>query len=386
MTTNKATGPLRGLQIVDFSTVVAGPFAAGSAGRLRRRRDQGRDAGRRRRAARAGAAQGRHAAVVEGHQPQQEGRHARPAKPEGRDLFARLIAGPTCWSRTSGPGTLDGWGITRAWLQDINPQLTILRVTGFGQDGPYRGRPGFARIFEAMSGFTHICGEEGGPPLHLGYPISDAVARPVRRGRHPRRAARSEAQHPGQRARRSTARRPRRCCARWSSCHRIRPARRRAHPLGQPQPVRRARQCLPDRRRHWASIAASTQSIFDRLARRSTCGRAPDDRLRHQSGARAEPRGARPDRRRSDRQAHPGRVARHARPSTRSVSRRSTTSPTSSPIRISGPRAIVEVPDSELGTVRMQGVVPRFSETPGTVRRAGPTIGEHNDESTAALV
>ena len=72
-------------------------------------------------------------------------------------------------------GTLDEWGITRAWLQDINPRLTILRVTGFGQTGPYRSTPGFARVFEAMSGFTRMCGEEGGTPLHLGYPISDPI-------------------------------------------------------------------------------------------------------------------------------------------------------------------------------------------------------------------
>jgi len=48
-------------------------------------------------------------------------------------------------------------------------------------------------------------------------------------------------------------------------------------------------------------------------------------------------------------------------------------------------QAIVEVPDSELGSVRMQGVVPRFSETPGAVRRAGPTLGEHNDDVYGGL-
>ena len=53
--------------------------------------------------------------------------------------------------------------------------------------------------------------------------------------------------------------------------------------------------------------------------------------------------------------------------------------------QIQAREAIVSVPDSELGSVRMQGVVPRFSETPGQVRRAGPTIGEHNDEIYGAL-
>ncbi len=97
-------------------------------------------------------------------------------QPDGRNLFAKLIADADVLVENFRPGTLDGWGITRPWLQGINPRLTILRVTGFGQDGPYAGRPGFARIFESMSGFTQICGEEDGRPLHLGYPISDAVA------------------------------------------------------------------------------------------------------------------------------------------------------------------------------------------------------------------
>lgn len=65
-------------------------------------------------------------------------------KPEGRDLFAKLVAGADVPVENFRPGMLDGWGITRSWLQEISPRLTILRVTGF------------ARIFEAMSGFTQI--------------------------------------------------------------------------------------------------------------------------------------------------------------------------------------------------------------------------------------
>ena len=96
-------------------------------------------------------------------------------KPEGRALLGRLVEKHDVLVENFRTGTLDGWGITRAWLQGINPRLTILRVTGFGQTGPYRGNPGFARVFEAMSGFTRMCGEEGGTPLHLGYPISDPI-------------------------------------------------------------------------------------------------------------------------------------------------------------------------------------------------------------------
>ncbi len=96
-------------------------------------------------------------------------------KADGKALLGRLVAEHDVLVENFRTGTLDEWGITRAWLQGINPRLTILRITGFGQTGPYRRNPGFARVFEAMSGFTRMCGEEGGTPLHLGYPISDAV-------------------------------------------------------------------------------------------------------------------------------------------------------------------------------------------------------------------
>lgn len=73
-------------------------------------------------------------------------------------------------------GTLDRWGLDIATLHRANPRLVVVRLTGFGQTGPYKSRPGFARIFEAMSGFTNLTGEEGGSPLHCNFPVGDAVA------------------------------------------------------------------------------------------------------------------------------------------------------------------------------------------------------------------
>jgi crotonobetainyl-CoA:carnitine CoA-transferase CaiB-like acyl-CoA transferase len=73
-------------------------------------------------------------------------------------------------------GTMDKWGLDLATLHRANPRLIVVRLTGFGQTGPYKARPGFARIFEAMSGFTNLTGEEGGSPLHSNFPVGDAVA------------------------------------------------------------------------------------------------------------------------------------------------------------------------------------------------------------------
>lgn len=96
-------------------------------------------------------------------------------KPEGVALFKRLLPRFDVLVENFRPGTLDAWGLTTDVLWALQPRLVILRATAFGQDGPYRNRPGFARIFEAMSGLTYITGDTKGEPMHTGYPIGDAI-------------------------------------------------------------------------------------------------------------------------------------------------------------------------------------------------------------------
>lgn len=66
------------------------------------------------------------------------------------------------------PGTLERWGLGWEVLSELNPRLVLLRISGFGQDGPYRNRPGFARIAHAVGGLTHLAGMPGGPPVTPG--------------------------------------------------------------------------------------------------------------------------------------------------------------------------------------------------------------------------
>jgi crotonobetainyl-CoA:carnitine CoA-transferase CaiB-like acyl-CoA transferase len=94
---------------------------------------------------------------------------------DGCVLFKRLLPRFDVLVENFRPGTLDRWGLTKEVLWAIQPRLVILRATAFGQDGPYRDRPGFARIFEAMGGLTYITGDEAGEPTHPGYPIGDAI-------------------------------------------------------------------------------------------------------------------------------------------------------------------------------------------------------------------
>jgi crotonobetainyl-CoA:carnitine CoA-transferase CaiB-like acyl-CoA transferase len=97
-------------------------------------------------------------------------------QPQGRELLLKLLAGFDVLVENFRPGTLDRWGLGIDVLHAANPRLVVLRLTGFGQDGPGSGRPGFARIFEAMSGLTKLSGEKGGSPLHMNYPIGDVIA------------------------------------------------------------------------------------------------------------------------------------------------------------------------------------------------------------------
>lgn len=97
-------------------------------------------------------------------------------KPKGRELFLKMLPSFDVLVENFRTGTMDRWGLDAATLFAANPRLIILRVTGFGQTGPDRLRPGFARIFEAKSGFTSLTGEKGGSPLHSNFPVGDAVA------------------------------------------------------------------------------------------------------------------------------------------------------------------------------------------------------------------
>jgi crotonobetainyl-CoA:carnitine CoA-transferase CaiB-like acyl-CoA transferase len=87
---------------------------------------------------------------------------------EGAELFKRLVAIADVVCENFRPGTLEKWGLGWAELKAVNPHLVLLRVTGYGQTGPYRNRPGFARIAHAVGGLAHLAGMPGEPPVTPG--------------------------------------------------------------------------------------------------------------------------------------------------------------------------------------------------------------------------
>jgi formyl-CoA transferase len=97
-------------------------------------------------------------------------------KPEGQEIFKQLIADADVLTENFRPGTMEKWGIGWDVLHAINPRLVFVRVSGFGQTGPYKEKPGFGTLAEAMSGFAYITGQPDGPPTLPGTGLADAVA------------------------------------------------------------------------------------------------------------------------------------------------------------------------------------------------------------------
>ncbi len=98
------------------------------------------------------------------------------SRPAGAEVFKDLIRGRDVIIENYRPGTFERWGIGYDVIRSIEPRAILLRISGFGQTGPYKDRPGFGRIAEAMSGLTHLIGEANGPPLSPGYPLGDLIA------------------------------------------------------------------------------------------------------------------------------------------------------------------------------------------------------------------
>jgi formyl-CoA transferase len=96
--------------------------------------------------------------------------------PEGQDIARQLIAEADVLVENFRPGTLEGWGMGWDELSKLNPGLVMLRISGYGQTGPYKDRPGFGMIGEAVGGLRHLTGEPDRVPVRCGISIGDTLA------------------------------------------------------------------------------------------------------------------------------------------------------------------------------------------------------------------
>jgi len=170
------SGPLRGLRVIDAGTMIAGPLAATQLA------DFGADVikveipG-------VGDSMRHWAPLKEGQSLWWKviGRNKRLitltlSKPRGQELFRKLVRDADIVIENYRPGTFERWGLSYTELAKINPGLVMVRVSGFGQTGPYARRGGYGTIAEAFSGIPSFTGFPDRPPTLPGFPMADSVA------------------------------------------------------------------------------------------------------------------------------------------------------------------------------------------------------------------
>lgn len=168
-------GPLAGLKVVDCSTVLAGPISAMVLA------DFGADVVKIEHPEGDALRKMGHAKDGHGVWWKVTNRNKRTITldlhdADGKAAFLALVADADVLVENFRTGTLEKWGLGWDVVSKLNPRLVMLRVTGFGQTGPYRLRPGYGTVAEAFSGFAHITGEADGPPTLPPFGLADGIA------------------------------------------------------------------------------------------------------------------------------------------------------------------------------------------------------------------
>ncbi|MEO7235341.1 MAG: CoA transferase [Lapillicoccus sp.] len=374
---------LAGLKVLDVSTLFAGPLAATMLGDFgaevikveHPRGDPVRSHG----ASKDGV--GLWAKVV--------GRNKRGitlylGSPEGQAVFRRLVADADVVIENFRPGTLERWGLGYDELSRINPRLVLTRVTGFGQIGPYAGRPGFGTLAEAMSGFAAITGEPDGPPTLPPFGLADGIAA----------LAGAFATMTALRARDTTGRgqvvdlaiiepiltllgpQP----TVWDALHQVQER------TGNRSANNAPRNTYLTRDGRWVAVSTSAQSIAERVMTLVGRPELTQEPWFASGGERAKHADLLDE-------AVGSWVARHDRDEVlRAFEQAQAAVAPIYDVRdvVVDPQfealgSLVRIYDPELGSVLMQNVLFRLSETPGHIDSTGPSLGQHTAEVLAEL-
>jgi formyl-CoA transferase len=326
-----------------------------------------------------------------------EGRNKRSItcdlrKPAGQALLKRLVPLVDVIVENFQPGTLESWGLGYDVLSALNPGLVLTRVSVYGQDGPYRDRPGLDRNGIALGGLLYVTGYPDRPPVRPGIIVSDyltgvfnALAIVSALYERDRRARETGAPPRGQSVE----------LALYESILRV-----MEHTLAAYDRLGIVREREGNRLRNsapldnwetkdgkWICIIAAGDGLFPRLCR--AMGRP--DLLDDPRFATMATRAAHGDeingvvaawcRERTSREIQDVLEA-HEVPFGVAYS----VADIFADPHVAARGDIVSVDDPVIGPVRMQGVYPRFARTPGAVRRGAPRLGEHNDEIYGGLL
>ena len=281
---------------------------------------------------------------------------------------------------------MERWGLGPDELQSVNPGLVMLRYSGFGQTGPYRERPGFGTIAECMSGYVGMTGFQDTPPVLPPVPLADEIAGVF--GAMAGMMALYHRDAGGGKAGPDPSRKGqvvdvslfeplfRLCIPHITMFDMLGINRER---VGNDFPDAAPRSLYRTGDERWMGLSATSQSTFEGLARAMGMPELIDRPAFTDNASRIENRdelngelnawlGERTLQDTLDQLIPAGGVVGPVYGAADIVS----------DPHYQAREDIIEIDDPELGHTRMVGIVPKFSETPGAVEHAGPTVGQHN--------
>lgn len=306
--------------------------------------------------------------------------------PRGQELLKRLVERADVLVENFRPGTLEHWNLGYDVLSEVNPRLVMVRISGFGQTGPYRDRPGFGTVAESMSGLVAITGHPDGPPVLPPLPLADEIAGLF--GAVSTLMAlhfRDRRGEKGQMIDISLYEPLFRLLIPYIPQYTLlgeRPER-----VGNRFPGAAPRNLYQTAEGEWLAISATTQRVFERLAQ--TMGKT--DLL-------SDPRFADNESRIAHVEALDAIVQEWtaSRPLNDLLQTLQDAGAVAGPVydvpriladpQYEAREDVITVADHELGEIPMPAVIPKFSRTPGRVAHAGPRLGEHNEAIYGGLL
>lgn len=305
---------------------------------------------------------------------------------EGQKLARRLIAEADVLVENFRPGTMERWGMGYEELREANPGLVMVRVSGYGQTGPYRDRAGFGAIGEAMGGIRHLTGFPGKAPPRAGISLGDSLAATfgalgalTALYSRERNSGRGQIVDVGI----------------YEAVLALMESTIPEHALtghtrgrtGTVLPFVAPSNIYPTKDDDYVLIAGNADTVFGRLA--EALGRpewAEDEKYstHHGRGENMEELDAMISAWTRDRTS--GEVLEAMEEAGVPSGKIFTAEDMMSDPHYAARENIVEVEDPEIGNIPMQNVVPKLSETPGEVRSTGPSLGEHNEEVYGKLL
>jgi len=299
---------------------------------------------------------------------------------KGQDIARRLVAEADVLVENFRPGTLERWGLGYERLSEVNPGLVMVRVSGFGQTGPYRDQAGFGAVGEAMGGVRHVTGFPDRPPPRTGISLGDSLAATfgalgALTALYHREARGGGGQVVDVGIYEAVLALMESTIPEYVLTGHVRGRTGTVLPFVAPSNI------YPTRDEDYVLIAGNADTVFDRLAK--AVGHpewAEDERFatHHARGENMEELDARISdwtRERSVEEVIEA-LAEAGVPTGKVFTAEDMVEDPHYAAR----ENVVTVEDPEIGSFPMQNVVPRLSETPGEVRWTGPALGQHNDE------